>query len=375
MNKDKRNVYILSILMFALLLSALFVHFKNSRILTACIMLAMCVITHFLIKKRSTHSINKKEILLLSTIIGVIYAVLIEFSGLFFGYYKNPYFVSFEQLLTAIIPIAVIIIAGEIIRSILLDQKNMVVSAFAFFICLISEILAFSSIAGITSFNHFMDLVGLTLFPAASANIYYHYVSKRFGALPNISFRLITTLYTYVMKQTSAMPDALLSCIKIIVPIVLLALIASLYEKKKKNAIHRGQKVSLVAMILAATVIISVAMLISCQFRFGAIVIATESMTGEINKGDMIIYERYESQTIKEGQVIVFLQGQNKIVHRVVKIERIGSQVRYITKGDANENNDAGYITDADIIGLTDIKVAYIGYPTLWLRSLLESNN
>ena len=78
---------------------------------------------------------------------------------------------------------------------------------------------------------------------------------------------------------------------------------------------------------------------------------------------------------IKEGQVIVFLDNQTKIVHRVVRIERIGNEVRYITKGDANESEDFGYITDQDIVGLTDIKVAYIGYPTLWLRSLLENNN
>jgi signal peptidase len=115
-------------------------------------------------------------------------------------------------------------------------------------------------------------------------------------------------------------------------------------------------------------------MLISCQFRFGAVVIATESMTGEINKGDVIIYERYDDQTIKEGQVIVFLQDQNRIIHRVVKIENIGGEVRYFTKGDANYSLDDGYITDADIVGLTDVKIAYIGYPTLWLRKLIPNN-
>ena len=128
-------------------------------------------------------------------------------------------------------------------------------------------------------------------------------------------------------------------------------------------------------MVVAVAVVVSTAMLISCQFRFGAMVIATESMTGEINKGDMIIYERYDGQTIKEGQVIVFLQYENKIIHRVIKIEHIGNEVRYYTKGDANKEQDQGYITDADIVGLTDIKVAYVGFPTLWLRELLDSSN
>ena len=116
----------------------------------------------------------------------------------------------------------------------------------------------------------------------------------------------------------------------------------------------------------------SIAMLISCQFRFGALVIATESMTGEINKGDMIIYERYEGQTIEEGQVIVFLQEESKIVHRVVRIEHIDGETRYFTMGDANEVLDAGSRRASDIVGLTDVKVALIGYPTLWLRGLFS---
>ncbi len=113
-------------------------------------------------------------------------------------------------------------------------------------------------------------------------------------------------------------------------------------------------------------------MLISGQFRFGALVIATDSMTGEINKGDMILYEKYDDQLIKEGQIIIFIQDKSKIVHRVVKIENIGGETRYYTKGDTNEDLDSGYRTASDIFGLTDVKLAYVGYPTLWLRDLIK---
>ncbi|MBQ8331430.1 MAG: signal peptidase I [Clostridia bacterium] len=301
--------------------------------------------------------------------------MLLQITGIFFGFYKNPYFVNTERLVQTILPLASIIICSEIIRFVFLAQKNKAVSGISYLICVLTEVLMVSNVAEITSLNRFMDLVGLTFFPAITANIYYHYSSKRFGMFPNITFRLITTLYVYFMKSVTAMSDTLLSCVKMIFPILLLAFISALYEKRKKNALQRGRKASLVGVILAAAVIASVAMLISCQFRFGAIVIATESMTGEINKGDMIIYERYDDQVIKEGQIIVFLQNQSKIVHRVAKIESIGGETRYYTKGDANESLDSGYITDKDIVGLTDMKVAYIGYPTLWLRELLESSN
>ena len=136
---------------------------------------------------------------------------------------------------------------------------------------------------------------------------------------------------------------------------------------------RKGRKLGLIGMLLTVAIIVSVAMLVSCQFRFGALVIATESMTGEINKGDVIVYERYDGQAVKEGQVIVFLQDGTRIVHRVVAVENIGGEVRYYTKGDANEVLDRGYRVASDIVGTTDMKLAFIGYPTLWIREIIKN--
>ena len=125
-------------------------------------------------------------------------------------------------------------------------------------------------------------------------------------------------------------------------------------------------------MCALAVVMISIVMLISCQFRFGALVIATESMTGELNKGDAVIYERPEENEVQVGQVIVFEKDGSLIVHRVADIERINGINRYYTKGDANEDIDAGYILDVNIKGIAELKVPYIGYPTLWARALFS---
>jgi signal peptidase I len=333
------------------------------------------VLALLLIKKRSAPSINKRSVLLVSAVVAVLYVVLMQFSGAMFGFYQNPYFVNANILLERIIPIAAIIIEVEMIRNVLLAQKNNAVSVIAFICCVLSEVLAYSSIAGITNFNQFMDLVGMTLFPAISANVYYHYVAKGYGALPNIVFRLITTLYVYFIPTQTGMTDALKACVKLILPLITLVLISAMFRKEKKNAVRRGGKLSTAATVFAIAALTAIAMLVSCQFRFGALVIATESMTGEINKGDVIIYERYDGQSIKEGQVIVFTENGNRIVHRVVKIQNSGDGTRYYTKGDFNKDMDPGYRTEADIVGLTDIKVAYVGYPTLWLRELVEPAN
>ena len=43
---------------------------------------------------------------------------------------------------------------------------------------------------------------------------------------------------------------------------------------------------------------------------------------------------------------------------------------RYYTKGDANEDLDAGFLYKTDIVGHVNYKIPYLGYPTLWFRSL-----
>ena len=164
---------------------------------------------------------------------------------------------------------------------------------------------------------------------------------------------------------------------KLFLPIIIYFFIDALFEKKVRYALGNKSRLwKITSAVLTAIVVIimvGTVMLVSNQFKYGALVIATESMTGELNKGDVVLFERYEDHhVIEEGQVIVFEKSGSMIVHRVVEIEIINGVARYYTKGDANEDLDAGFITDADIVGLTDLKLPYLGYPTLWMRSLFK---
>ena len=111
-------------------------------------------------------------------------------------------------------------------------------------------------------------------------------------------------------------------------------------------------------------------MLISGVFQYKILVIETESMTGAIDKGDAVIYETYDEQTLKAEDVIVFNKDNALIVHRIVEINNINGEIRYYTKGDANDSVDSGYITDVQIVGIIKLKIKFMGYPSLWVRSL-----
>ena len=374
---DKKVNRIASASLVAALLLVLLLPMKESgRIVAALLLLLAAILIPFFIKKRGVPSIHKKQVLLILTVIALLYVMLFYLSGIKFGYYRNPYRLTLTNFWRFFLPIAVIIVCTEIVRYVLIAQKDSLTRALCYVACVMADMLICSNIPSVTSFNAFMDLVAGTLFPALLSNLLYNYLAKRYGMYPNIVFRLLTILHAYTFSITTGMETSLINLIKLFLPIIIYLFIDALYEKKVRYALGNKSRLwkvaSTILTIVVVVIMVGTVMLVSNQFKYGALVIATESMTGEINKGDVILFERYEDQEIVEGQVIVFEQGSSMIVHRVVDIEIINGVAYYYTKGDANEDLDAGYITDANIVGVTNFKLPYFGYPTLWMRSLFK---
>ena len=374
---DIRNNRIASASVLAALLIALVLPLGESgRILAAILLLPAAVLIPLYIRKRSILSINKNQVLLIISVISLVFVMVYYLTGLKFGFYKNPYGLSLTNFFKFVLPIATVIACSEIIRSVFMAQKDKVTGALCYLSCVAADILICSNLPSVTSFNRFMDLMAGALFPALLSNLLFNYLSRRYGMYPGLVFRMVITLHAYVLPISSGISDSLVNFFKLLLPIAVYLFVDSLYEKKRKYALGNTSRVwKVVSGILTALVLvimIGTVMLVSNQFRYGSLVIATESMTGELNKGDVVIFERYEDQAPEEGQVIVFAKNNTMIVHRVVDIEIINGNTRYYTKGDANEDNDDGFITDAEIVGLANQKLPYLGYPTLWIRSLFK---
>ena len=93
-------------------------------------------------------------------------------------------------------------------------------------------------------------------------------------------------------------------------------------------------------------------------------------MEPDYSVGDLIYVKTVDPDSVKVGDPITCVLNEDLVVatHRVVRIDSEGR--RFYTKGDANEELDTGFITSGNIVGLVNNKIPYIGYPTLWMRSL-----
>ena len=368
MNKDKKMLFGVSSSFVALLLLALLLPGGQSRIAAACLTTAFAAAVLFLFKKRKPASIHARQVLWLMAVMAAVSVMLLYLSGLPFGFVRA----GGGEVLTALLPTVALIVCSELVRTRLLQQESKTAAVLGYLACVLAEVMLSGSFCVVTTFHRFMDFVGLALFPALCAGVLYHYVAKRYGATPNIVYRLLLTLYPYLLPALPATPDSLLAFLKMGLPMLALGFLFVLYEKRDKTKQHRRRYLYNAATVCLLLVMVAGVLLISCEFRYGAIVIGSESMTGEINKGDVVIYEQYSDQTVEVGEVILFIKDNRTTVHRVIDVKCIDGINLYYTKGDANEDPDTGYITDSDIIGVTSFKIAYIGYPTIWVRNIFQ---
>jgi len=382
MKINKIKLYILEIIFSIILFIALLVSNKITYILLSVILLTYAIIVKSTMKKKKVLSINKKQVNILMIGFALIYLGIFYLSGLFiYDFVKSPTLFGLTTLYRYIIPLVIIIISTEIIRysfisqeiKIRLFKKQIDLSKIIMFIDMVLvDLVIYTGVYDLTNLNDFLTAVGFILFASISCNLFYNYVSTRYGKFGIICYRLITVLYVYFIPIIPDMYIYFRSFLRMVYPYILYLVLEHTYSKTTFAVAYNERKKNAIGITILFVIMVGITMLISCQFKYGILVIGSESMTGSINVGDAVLYESYDNQNIEKNDVIIFFKNNIRLVHRVIDIKNVNGELRYYTKGDANEKMDSGYVTHKDIIGITKFKLVYIGYPTLWVRDIFS---
>jgi len=382
MKKDKLKLYIFEIIFLIILFIALFVSNKISKQYLSIILLLLMILSKYLFKKNKIIKNASKEVMILMIILGFLYVGIFYLFGLIFYKFNSQMILfSFKTIINFIIPYTIIIISSEKLRFILLSQNGKIrirntnydySKGLTFIIMILIDLILYVGVYNLTVLNDLLALLGFISFASISCNLFYNYYSKRFGSIGIIIYRMITILYVYIIPIIPNMYIYFRSFLRMLYPYLMYILLENTYCKsnfvgsyklKKRNAVF------ITSLIVLMTIL---TMLISCQFRYGMLVVGSESMSGSLDKGDVTIFEKYHNQKIKSGDIIIFNYDDIQIVHRVVDIKSVNGIIRYYTKGDINKEKDPEYRTYKDIVGVSKIKIKYLGIPTLWVHSLFK---
>lgn len=367
MIKSKNVVYILqfSIIIFflAVLLSS---KVLIDKVLVALFLIVYTVIVRKTINKSKSISLYKREVLKYMITFAIIYLLLYYMIGIYTGYYKSVYFFSFKTIFRYLIPTIIIVITSEIIRSEFLSKNTRLSEFNTIAFGVLIELVLYVNIYNITTLDDFLNAIGFIMFPSIINNILFNYTSKKFGIIPNIAYRIITTTYIYLLPIVPNVYIYFKSIARMVYPLLVFLVFKSVYEKNKEIVPKINKNISRVITTIFTLFVLICSMLISCKFKYGMLVIGSGSMTGTINKGDAIIYGKIKNiNEVKEKDIIVFENNKRMIVHRVIKIEDINNEIRIYTKGDNNPQQDPLYSTKDNIVGKVKTRIPSIGFPTI----------
>ena len=373
-NRDKLFVYISSGLLFVMLLLTLFFPNFFTKLVLSLIFIPITILTLIFIKKRNVLSVHKKQVLLIISLISILYLGIFYISGAYFGFVNATVRFSFPVVYRFLIPLTIIIVGIELLRNVYLAQKGVVHKIIFFITCIMLDIAIYSNVKIINTFNGWMDIFGNVVIGSIAFNLLFNYLTKRYGYYPNIIFRLLVTLYPYIIPVVPNAPDILVVFCKMLVPFLIYLFINAMYGRRDKVVSYKKNRLSAIITVVMLIVVTSSVMIVSNRFGIGMLVIGSESMSGVINKGDVIFYKTENDYfDIELQDIIVFKNGETRIVHRVIDKYIVNGESRYITKGDANESQDTGYVTQSQIVGIvTDIKLSGVGWLTIMLRDAFK---
>jgi len=92
------------------------------------------------------------------------------------------------------------------------------------------------------------------------------------------------------------------------------------------------------------------------------------SMEPTILTGSIVLTQ--PKSEYKKDDIIAFNQNGQIISHRIIKAIKTAADIKYATKGDANNTPDNDFVSDSSVIGKEFFSIPFIGYISLFLKTL-----
>lgn len=379
MKKGFNKILILEIILLIFLLFNSFVFKIANMYVISGIMLPFLILMIVLNGFEKDNYRYKKDVLLNIIIFLLMYYFITYFLGLFSGFVKSSYSLSFINIIKNTFPVIVLILISELMRYVLFNKTKRNLP------CLIIGCLLFVMV-DVNTMVHIYDvktalgitkMICLVVFPSITKNIFLTYLTMKVGYKNGIIYRLITELSTYLLPIFPDFGEYINVLLKTVLPIAIMARLNNMFNyysvRKIKDSRYNSRKLVLYSFITFA--LLTIVLLTSGLFTYQALTIGSGSMSPAIEKGDVIILKSMkneETRKIKKGDVLVYNHDNKIIVHRVIKKSNNGETISFKTKGDYNNAKDSWIVKQEDVIGIVKFRIRWVGMPTVALNELLN---
>lgn len=123
-------------------------------------------------------------------------------------------------------------------------------------------------------------------------------------------------------------------------------------------------------LIIIAFAGIAAVLVLPVLFGCKSMAVVSGSMEPVIPVGSIVVVKEVDTNTLEVGDVISYrMSGNTMVTHRVVSID--AEKQELVTKGDANEVEDANPVTFSNIVGKKLFHVPLLGYLSIYIKTPL----
>lgn len=140
---------------------------------------------------------------------------------------------------------------------------------------------------------------------------------------------------------------------------------------RKESPLKRAVSVAIMVVLVLVVALAALAVL-GPIVGWHVNVVLTGSMEPAVHAGSLIITRPVAPDAIAVGDIIIFksVVGETFTAHRVVGITK-EPELRFITKGDANNGSDPNPVAPGQVAGLLFLQIPYLFYIFALVRTPL----
>lgn len=317
---------------------------------------------------------NEKTILITT----LFYLIINFMSGLIFGYTSNPYSNKVIPFLTNFWQIVIVIMGIEYTRSYVINEnKNNKLFVILFTIIFILLEINFSKLfSSINDREELFKYVSSTLLPLIFGNILYTYLTIKGSYKLVYIYRVIVEVTFLIVPILPNFDWFMIGIRGIIVPAIIYLVLkyTSNYKSVRTRSNGRKKQNPLIYVPVFSIILIFV-LFMAGIFIYEPIAVLSNSMNPVFYRGDVVIYRKVDNnklKNIKKYNIIIYSKDGQAVVHRVVDKYIKDGETYFITKGDANISNDLNPVSESQVIGVYQLSIKYIGYPSVWLNQIFN---
>lgn len=317
---------------------------------------------------------NEKTILITT----LFYLIINFMSGLIFGYTSNPYSNKVIPFLTNFWQIVIVIMGIEYTRSYVINEnKNNKLFVILFTIIFILLEINFSKLfSSINDREELFKYVSSTLLPLVFGNILYTYLTIKGSYKLVYIYRVIVEVTFLIVPILPNFDWFMIGIRGIIVPAIIYLVLkyTSNYKAVRTRSNGRKKQNPLIYVPVFSIILIFV-LFMAGIFIYEPIAVLSNSMNPVFYRGDVVIYRKVDNnklKNIKKYNIIIYSKDGQAVVHRVVEKYIKDGETYFITKGDANISNDLNPVSESQVIGVYQLSIKYIGYPSVWLNQIFN---